>query len=221
MFGLLLLFAGIQVSAAEPARRAVPYVAVLGGAGPTFGSMTAFTQATPSSARAQDTRSFGTAGSVGLRTGIWVPDSAWGMALEGSRLTMPVPGGGLEAWALDWFLLARPAAWASRRIFPYAGLGFGRHLLRARGDFRPATAAALESRRCSEQPGCWTFDARLGLQARMAARLFLLAEAKLTRFAMSHEWQPWSWLGPAPRYREGLRAEALPVVFQIGAAAEF
>lgn len=220
MLAALLLLATLPASAAEAPPRP-GYFAVLGGAGPAFGSMAAFTQETAASPRAEASRSFGVSNVVGLRAGFWVPGSAWGAALEGSTIMMPVGGGELRAWTLSALLLARPKSWSSRRVFPYAGLGFGVFALDARADYRPQTAAALKTMEFEAETGRWTFDARLGVQARAAPRLLLLAEARLTRFDMDRDWTPSTWFGPPARHRNGIRADAVPLLLQAGAAVEF
>lgn len=106
-------------------------------------------------------------------------------------------------------------------MFPYAGLGCGVYTLRARADYRPRVAAALSTIEYREITGRWTFDARLGVQARAATRLVFLAEARLTRFDMDRDWTPATWFGPPVRYREGIRAEAVPLLLQAGAGVEF
>lgn len=221
MLAALLLLAILPASAATAAPRPGGYLALLGGAGPTFGAMDAFTQETAASPRADESRRFTASRSVGLRAGFWRPGSAWGAAADGSMLEMPVSGGELTAWMLSALLLARPPSWADRRVFPYAGLGFGVYALRARADYRPRTAAAISTVEFDEITGRWTFDARLGVQARAGPRLVLLAEARMTRFDMDRDWTPSTWFGPPARYRTGARARAVPLLFQAGAAVEF
>lgn len=222
---LAVLFLAASLPAAGPAAAAPSrpggYLAALGGAGPTLGSLDAFTQRTGSSPREEDSRRFSTSGAVGLRGGVWLPESAWGAALETSALRMPVSGGELDALMISGLLMARPRSMASRRVFPYAGLGLGMYALTARADYRPRTAAALKTTAIDPEIGLWTFDARLGVQARAAARLFLLAEARVTRFDMDRDWTPATWFGPPVRGREGIRARAFPILLQAGVGVEY
>lgn len=221
---VFLLLAG-PASAAEAASRPGGYAALLGGGGPVFGSLDAFTQQTQSSPRASDSRAWSGASAIAARTGVWGRQASppWGAAVEASRVEMTAPGGSATAWTLGVMLLARPPESGSWRLFPYAGLGAGVYILDARTDYRPRTAAALKTMEIGEPPmtGPWTFDARLGVQGRASGRLFLLAEARLTRFAMDRDWTPATWFGPPSRYREGVSANAVPLLFMAGAGLDF
>lgn len=222
--GLLLLATASRGLAAEISPRPpAGYWALLGGAGPVHGSLGAFTQESASSARASDSRRFNGSSAIAARMGVWLGDSPWGAAVEGSRIAMPAEGGSLTAWTLGFMLLARPPSSGTWRVIPYAGLGAGVYILDAKADFRPRTAAALKTMEIGEPPltGPWTFDARLGVQGRVTSRLIFLAEARMTRFAMDRDWTPATWFGPPSRYREGVNAEAVPILFMAGAGLAF
>lgn len=221
VLGALFLAAGLPAAAIEAFPPTRGYLALLGGGGPTFGAMDAFTQASPSAARRSDSRPFDASSALALRLGAWVPGSPWGAALEPSRVRMPVSGGKAEAWACSLLLFARPPALAARRVFPYAALGPSLYALTARADYRPNTAAELYTVEYDEVWGTWTFDVRAGVQARALGRLSLIAEARLTRFALNRQWTPATWMGPPARWRDGISVAGVPLLFQAGVAYGF
>ena len=219
--GAAFLARTISASAAEVHARVPGYLAVLGGAGPTLGTLDAFTQQTAASPHNSASRPFDASGVVAMRAGWWMQGSPWGVGVEGSRVTLGTNGGAVTAWTLGGLMFVRPPSSESWRIFPYAGLGASLYALNAEADYRPNTAGSLSTVEADWPTGPWTFDARLGLQARTAPRLVLLAEARLTHFAMDRSWTPATWFGPPWNYRAGIKTDAVPILFQAGAALEF
>ncbi|MBI5623824.1 MAG: hypothetical protein HY924_08605 [Elusimicrobia bacterium] len=219
-FGHILLAALMLSPAAaraEEQSQGGPFLSILGGAGPVSGDISAFTRQTATSPEVRDTRPFGTGSSAALRSFAWARHSPLGVAFEGSYLHLPVRGGAVDAAAFSGIILLRPV-WNREEpgLFPYAGIGASLYLLRARADFRPGLPVAIST--LEGDYTTWTFDARLGLQYQLGPRLALLTEARTTHFSVDRDWTPATWMGPPARDREGIKADATPVLFLAGLA---
>lgn len=201
------------------AERATAHFALLGGPAFGSGSLTAFTQQTAASPKAQSSRGYGTGANIGLRGGFWAPDRPWGAAVDLSYLDLPVDGGGLRAGLFTVMGMLRPPGSGERSVFPYMGIGPTAYLLEARTDYRPQVAAAVRKLDGADKMD-WTFESCVGLQARLATRLLLLAEARFSYLTLDDDWTPMTWMGPPARYRTGISTETLATALRIGLAVE-